>query len=396
MQYCQATLTSVHCPVVLSPRSSVLTPRVIGGVTVENSTLNFVAALFSPSGFFKCTGTVISTRWILTARHCGVTSDWTVIVGTPNRYVGPSISIAETFTNPDFSEAADIAIIHLASSVPLSTFQFPALNANVSIPLRDSFARVVGYGRTHPDFKNNTLLRQVDLPITSEAQCLKAYSAGLISGRICAGYIQGGCDSCLGDSGGPLIQYKGAQPVLVGVVNSGQDCAAAGFPGLYARIQPWLPWLQSVGASFEVTPSVDSYIPNHHPRWSSPSPSPSPSQSPAPTVTPSLQSSILLNPTLTPLSTVLPTPSSTAVLSLSSPPDNTTPTPPASKSNEPILPAAVGNEQVSNAPESVSPEDTGTTRSLSTLAIIGIGALCTVVLLAIFGGIRVLFSTQRY
>lgn len=43
-----------------------------------------------------------------------------------------------------------------------------------------------------------------------------------------------GEDSCEGDSGGPL--YDSENDVVVGVVSGGVDCAALGYPGIYARI----------------------------------------------------------------------------------------------------------------------------------------------------------------
>jgi hypothetical protein len=54
---------------------------------------------------------------------------------------------------------------------------------------------------------------------------------------VCAGdLIDGGEDSCYGDSGGPLIVPDGPEWVQVGIVSTGTDCARRRFPGLYTEV----------------------------------------------------------------------------------------------------------------------------------------------------------------
>ena len=53
-------------------------------------------------------------------------------------------------------------------------------------------------------------------------------------------------DNCNGDSGGPLWMWIGKEnpkATIVGVVSRGEGCARRDLPGIYTRVEKFLPWI---------------------------------------------------------------------------------------------------------------------------------------------------------
>ena len=77
-------------------------------------------------------------------------------------------------------------------------------------------------------------------------------SSGVIknipSTSFCAGYAEGGRDSCEGDSGGPLMIWSSTRQawVLIGIVSNGIRCAEPNLPGVYCRVTEYLEWMDEV------------------------------------------------------------------------------------------------------------------------------------------------------
>merc|ERR1712142_461429 len=61
-------------------------------------------------------------------------------------------------------------------------------------------------------------------------------------------------DACQGDSGGLLTVAENGKYVLVGVVSYGSGCATEQ-PGVYARVQGFLPWMKKIIADGECSSS---------------------------------------------------------------------------------------------------------------------------------------------
>ena len=94
------------------------------------------------------------------------------------------------------------------------------------------------------------MLKYVSVPLIPNENCTTphtAYDTSLItSNMICAGYLEGGKDTCKGDAGGPLIVPSNESAVIYGITSWGQPkCAQPNAPGVYTRVANYIDWIQS-------------------------------------------------------------------------------------------------------------------------------------------------------
>ena len=67
----------------------------------------------------------------------------------------------------------------------------------------------------------------------------------LTSNMLCAGVEEGGKDTCIGDSGGPLTVEEYNRHVIVGITSFGIGCGKPHSPGVYTRTTAYLSWIRS-------------------------------------------------------------------------------------------------------------------------------------------------------
>uniref|UniRef100_A0A131YMJ4 Secreted serine protease n=1 Tax=Rhipicephalus appendiculatus TaxID=34631 RepID=A0A131YMJ4_RHIAP len=110
---------------------------------------------------------------------------------------------------------------------------------------------VAGWGHLQEDGDPTNLLRYTTVSVVTNQWCKLVYPWSFDAVvKYCA--YRKGTDSCQIDSGGPaIVRVDGSRFVQVGIVSSGNGCARENVPGLYARVDVFVPWIKQVVGSFE-------------------------------------------------------------------------------------------------------------------------------------------------
>ncbi|XP_047519519.1 serine protease snake-like [Pieris napi] len=226
---------------------------------------------------WKCGGTLISDRWVVSAAHC-----------IEDPMYGPAKVMRIGTATFEFDEVDELAQERIISAiVPHPGYRPPSkyhdialmkaeppfiLSRNVRIAclqVDDNIPPVkltaIGFGTTRSGAAaGSQTLMKVDVDSINGTVCNRSMrilirrrvlANGITDEQMCAGdYENGGKDTCQGDSGGPL-QYMEEHVdcirtfplhVLVGVTSFGRDCGRKMAPGVYTRVSRYIEWIESV------------------------------------------------------------------------------------------------------------------------------------------------------
>lgn len=291
------------CPSAASAQDTPLSPAspdIVGGQPAEPGEWPWQVAVTAqtPLGPATCGGSLIHPRWVLTAAHCVILqppsfpnfaylppSSLTVVLGEHIKSIAEggeqTRGVIQVVVHPGYvgsgpnGNDSDIALLELvtpATATPLVQLVRTATaleEAQVAGP--GTLATATGWGDTQWQGDQSDVLREVAIPIVSNATCSSAYGPNVItSNMVCAGYLEGGKSSCQGDSGGPLVVPTSGGWQQVGIVSFGYKCAAPGMPTVFTRVSPYYDWIhqyiatptgpeQPLNGTFESGQSVGWY-----------------------------------------------------------------------------------------------------------------------------------------
>ncbi|XP_030764204.1 serine protease 44-like [Sitophilus oryzae] len=232
--------------------------KIVGGHNADLNEWPWIAALFVNGRQF-CGGSLIDKIHILSAAHCVAhMTSWdvaklTVRLGDHNIKTNSEVNhiekrVKRVVRHRGFDSRTlynDISILTLDSPVQFSNVIRPiCLPSAGGRDLAGSTGTVIGWGSIRESGPQPAVLQEVNIPIWSNRDCKQKYGAaapgGIVEHMVCAG--QANRDSCSGDSGGPLMVNHGKW-TQIGIVSWGIGCGKGQYPGVYTRVQSFLPWI---------------------------------------------------------------------------------------------------------------------------------------------------------
>ncbi|XP_029922409.1 mannan-binding lectin serine protease 1 [Myripristis murdjan] len=281
--------------------------RIVGGRSAEPGLFPWQVLLSVedltrvPEDRWFGSGALLSGSWVLTAAHVlrSQRRDSSVVPVAPEHikvFLGlhdardkrraTNRSVEKVLLHPEFQPRNynnDIALVKLSEGVELNQVIRPVClpppqsKDSLPTPLPNSLGVVAGWGISNPNTSSSSssgdpstltsdpaaaadpgmtsdLLQYVKLPVVPQDECQASYASrsldyNITDNMFCAGFYEGGRDTCLGDSGGAFVMEDGASRrwAVFGLVSWGgpEDCGSQRVYGVYTRVANYVEWIQS-------------------------------------------------------------------------------------------------------------------------------------------------------
>ncbi|KAK4885517.1 hypothetical protein RN001_001788 [Aquatica leii] len=213
---------------------------------------------------FPCSGSLISSRVVLTAAHCAVTKSenyklYGVRVGEWSTSSSldcgeefcalpvQDITVSHVILHPGYEQQNfkdNVALLVLNDRVNYTVTAQP-----ICLPQQwsiiSNYGVLVGWGKLAGQFETSPLQQTLQLPIVALQQCLNIYGSRIpiSENHLCVGGVAGR-DACDGFGGSPLIEQQNGKHFIIGLLSFGSDrCGAAGIPSVYTNVKKYTNWI---------------------------------------------------------------------------------------------------------------------------------------------------------
>lgn len=244
--------------IVLGSRLLAVRPRILGGDPVAIGMYPWMASIgltgASPRDGHFCAGAFIAPNWVLTAAQC-VNSDVVgkiqVVNAVGELEKGTTIYPVDRVVvheNYDLDRLDyDVALVHVTKAFSGPTLRLIDRARAGTLLIPGSLGVATGWGIGADGLQVSNILRHVVVQAVSNLSCngLAAYSGAVTERMICAGFPEGGRDSCQGDTGTPLVVPDRAGGFFLGgILSWGEGCARPNKFGVYTRSEPVTDWIK--------------------------------------------------------------------------------------------------------------------------------------------------------
>ncbi|KAK6483770.1 mannan-binding lectin serine protease 1-like [Huso huso] len=270
-----------------------LLKRIVGGRNAELGFFPWQALIMVedlsrvPEDKWFGSGALLSESWVLTAAHVlrSQRRDSTVVPVSKEHvtvYLGlqdvrnkrgaMNLTAEKIILHEDFDPwnyNNDIALVKLKEKVSMNPWVMPvclpAVGQDSADPEPHTLGLVAGWGISNPNVSMDNavssdlgmvsdVLQYVKLPVVLHSECKTSYESrsgnyNITDNMFCAGFYEGGKDTCLGDSGGAFVMEdpQSKRWVAQGLVSWGgpEECGSQRVYGVYTKVSKYTEWLEN-------------------------------------------------------------------------------------------------------------------------------------------------------